>query len=117
MLPVDSVVELLELEQILVCRAERAHPVVLADISEKHHSGSFVACSHGCPPILLASEFAEPGVALIQQSEGLDKATASLPFPLSTYATDVLLGGICIFRGQRARPIELLYIGLVVLWR
>jgi hypothetical protein len=115
MLPVDSVVELLELEQILVCRAERAHPVVLADISEKHHSSSFVVCAHGCPPILFASEFAEPGVALIEQSEGSNKATASLPFPLPTYATDVLLGGVCIFRGQRARPIKLLYIGLVVL--
>jgi hypothetical protein len=99
MLPVNSVVELLELEQILVCQAERAHPVVLADISEKHYSSSFVACSHSCLLILLASEFAEPGVALIQQSEGLDKATASLPFPLLTYATNVLLGGVCIFQG------------------
>jgi hypothetical protein len=80
MLPVDSVVELLELKQILVCRTERAHLVVLADILEKHHGGSFVACSHSCPPILLASKFAEPGVALIEQSEGLDKVTASLPF-------------------------------------
>ncbi len=65
MLPVDSVVELLELEQILVCRAECAYPVILADISEKHHGGSFVACSHGCLPILLTSKFAEPSVALI----------------------------------------------------
>ena len=91
------------------------HPVVLADILEKHHSGCFVACLHSCPPILLASEFAEPSVALIQQSEVLDKVTASLPFPLSTYVTNVLLGGVYIFQGQRARPIKLLYIGLVVL--
>jgi hypothetical protein len=117
MLPVDLVVELLELKQILVCRAERAHPVVLTDISEKHHGGSFVACSHSCLLILLASEFAEPSVALIQRSKDSDKATASLPFPLPTYATNVLLGGVCIFRAQRARPIKLLYISLIVLWR
>ena len=93
MLLVDSVVELLELEKILVCRAKCAHLIVLADILKKHHSSSFVACSDCCLPILLVSEFAEPVVALIQQSEGLDKATASLPFPLPTYATDILLGG------------------------
>ena len=38
--PVKSIVELLEIEQILVCQAERAHPVVLADITEKHHEWS-----------------------------------------------------------------------------
>jgi hypothetical protein len=52
-----------------------------------------------------------------QQSAGPATAIASLPFPLPTYATDVLLGGICIFRRQRVSAIELLNIGLVVLWR
>jgi hypothetical protein len=50
--PVESIVELLELEQILVCRAKRAHPVVLADVTEKHHSGPFFACLD-----VLAEEF------------------------------------------------------------
>jgi hypothetical protein len=100
-----------------VCRAERMHPVVLADITEKHHSSPFVACLDGCLPILYASEFAEPSVVSAQQSAGPDRAIASLPFPLPTYATDVLLGGMCIFQRQRVRAIELLNIGLVVLWR
>jgi hypothetical protein len=52
-----------------------------------------------------------------QQRAGPDRAVASLPFPLPTYATDVPLSGICIFRRQRIRAIELLNIGLVVLWR
>jgi hypothetical protein len=60
--PVETIVELLKLEQILVCQAERVHPVVLADITEKHHGGPFVACSDSCPPILYVSEFAEPSV-------------------------------------------------------
>jgi hypothetical protein len=60
--PVELIVELLELELILVCRAERAHPVVLVDITEKHYSRPFVVCSDSCPPILYASEFAEPSV-------------------------------------------------------
>ena len=94
MLPVDSVVELLELEQILVSRAVRAHPIVLAHVSEKHHGGSFIACSDACSLVLLASEFGEPGVALVSRVNGSDGATASLPFPFPTYATDVLLGGI-----------------------
>ena len=92
-LPVDSVVELLKLEQVLVCRAECAHLVVLADITEKHHSGPFVACSDDCPPILYASEFAESSVVSAQQSAGPARAIASLPFPLPTYATDVLPKG------------------------
>jgi len=95
-------------------QAKRAHLVILTDILEKHYGGSFVASSHGCPPILLASEFAEPSVALIQQSEGSDKAITTLPFPLSIYATNVLLSSVCIFRGQNARPIKLLHTSLVV---
>ena len=80
-------------------------------------SGPFLTCLDGCPPILYTSEFAEPSVMPAHQSAGPDRAIASLPFPLLTYATDVLLSGICIFRRQRVRAIELLNIGLVVLWR
>jgi hypothetical protein len=47
---------------------------------------------------------------------GTDMPIYSSPFPLPTYATDVLLGGVCVFRGRRVRPVELLNIGLVVLW-
>lgn len=69
---VESIVELLELEQILVCRAKRAHPIVLADVTEKHHSGPFFACLDSCPPIFYASEFAEPNIVSTQQSAGLE---------------------------------------------
>ena len=95
--PVESIVELLE--QILVCRAKRVYPVVLADITEKHHGSPFVVCSDGCPPILYAFEFAEPSVVSAQKSAGPDRAIASLPFPLPTYATNVPLSGISIFYG------------------
>jgi hypothetical protein len=50
---------LLKLEQVLVCRIECAHLVVLADKTEKHHCGASIACPKGFPPILLASEPAE----------------------------------------------------------
>jgi hypothetical protein len=63
--PVELIVELLELKQILICRVERTHPIVLADVTEKHHSGPFVACSDSCPPICYASKFAEPSVCWI----------------------------------------------------
>lgn len=79
--------------------------------------GPFLTCLDGCPPIFYTSEFAEPSVMPAHQSASPDRAIASLPFPLLTYATDILLSGICIFRRQRVRAIELLNIGLVVLWR
>jgi hypothetical protein len=66
---------------------------------------------------LLVSVFAEPRAVLNQYREDLYRVTASLPFPLPTYSTDVLSSSVCIFQGQRARPIKLLYIGLVVLRR
>ena len=54
MLSVYSVVELLELEQILVCRAERAHPAVFTDIVEKLHRGPL---SHF---LMAARQFSSP---------------------------------------------------------
>lgn len=36
------------------------------------------------------------------KSAGSDRAIASLPFPLPTYATNILLGGIYIFWDQRS---------------
>lgn len=59
---VDSIVKLLELKQILMYRTECAHPIILTDISEEHHSNSFVAFLNSCPLVLLVSEFAESDV-------------------------------------------------------
>jgi hypothetical protein len=64
--PIESIIELLKPEQILVCQAKCAHPIVLIDVTEKHHSSPFIACSDSCLLILYASELAEPSIVLAQ---------------------------------------------------
>lgn len=113
---IDTIVELLELEQILMCRAECTHFTVLANVPEEHHGSPFIACLNSCPPILKVFECAKPDIVLAKHSVGLDNANAPLPFPLPAYARDVVLGSICISRGSRARLIALLDLDLTVLW-
>jgi hypothetical protein len=59
---VDSVVELLELKQILMYRTECTYPIILTDIPEEHHSNPLVAFLNSGSPVLLVSEFAEPDI-------------------------------------------------------
>ena len=54
---------------------------------------------------------------LVRDCVVVDNEHASLPFPLPTYATDVVLGGVCISQSQRARAVAFLDLGLVILWR
>jgi len=70
MLSIEFIVELLKLEQILVCQAKRMHLILLTDETEKHYSSPFITCLDGCLLILYASEFAEHSIVLAQESAG-----------------------------------------------
>jgi hypothetical protein len=58
--PINSIVELLELKQVLVGRVERLDFIVLADEEEEQHSCRLIALLHSFSWVLHTLEFAEP---------------------------------------------------------
>jgi len=58
--PINSIVELLELKQVLVGRVERLDFIVLADEEEEQHSCRLIALLDSFSWVLHTLEFAEP---------------------------------------------------------
>jgi hypothetical protein len=63
--PINSIIELLELKQVLVGRVERLNFIVLADEEEKQHSRPFIALLDSSSPVYTL-KLAEPDFELVR---------------------------------------------------
>ena len=93
---INSIIELLELKQVLVGRVKRLNFIVLADEEEEQHSCRLITLLDSFSWVLHTLEFAEPKLkSMMPETKGDD---VGLLDPLALYSLDILLRGFSILR-------------------